>query len=217
MKKRKSVKIFLLIIILLAVILGIWVSKPENFKKLKSEISDFLSGGKIEPSYNAKSLVLVDLSNDENFIYKQVNEQQIPASLSKLFVIEYANTLIDLDDVVHANYSAISLTKTGSSVANIKETDYYVKNLYAAMLVPSGNDAAYVLADYCGSIISPNTKSSKERIEIFMENLNKYLKEQDYKDTKLYDPSGFDTEARTTVLDLKKVVKKLIEKYKYFS
>lgn len=79
------------------------------------------------------------------------------------------------------------------------------------MLVPSGNDAAYVVADYCGGILSPSAKTIQERIEIFMDNLNEYLKKQGYSDTILYDPSGFDTEARTTVLDLKEVVKKLLE------
>ena len=38
--------------------------------------------------YNAKSLILVDLSNDNIFISKRENEQQLPASLAKLFVIE---------------------------------------------------------------------------------------------------------------------------------
>lgn len=79
------------------------------------------------------------------------------------------------------------------------------------MLVPSGNDAAYVLADYCGGIISPKATTSKERIEVFMKNLNEYLKQNDYKDTILYDPSGFDTEAHTTVLDLKEVVMDLLK------
>lgn len=43
------------------------------------------------------------------------------------------------------------------------------------MLVPSGNDAAYVVADYCGSILSPQAKNSQERINVFMEHLNNYL------------------------------------------
>ena len=79
------------------------------------------------------------------------------------------------------------------------------------MLVPSGNDAAYALADYCGSILSPDSTTSKQRIEIFMDKLNNYLKEQKYTDTILYDPSGYDMDARTTLLDLKKVVERLLE------
>lgn len=79
----------------------------------------------------------------------------------------------------------------------------------------SGNDAAYVVADYCGGIISKEAKNSKERINVFMNKLNKYLKEEGYNDTKLYDPSGYDPKAQTTVSDLSKVVKKLL-KYQWF-
>ncbi len=75
-----------------------------------------------------KSLIAVDLSNNNDFVSKRANEQQTPASLAKLFVIDYATTLVDLDDVVLAKNEAISLTKKGSSVAkNIKEKKYYVK------------------------------------------------------------------------------------------
>ena len=79
----------------------------------------------------------------------------------------------------------------------------------------SGNDAAYVVADYCGGIISKEAKNSKERISVFMNKLNEYLKEEGYNDTKLYDPSGYDQKAQTTVSDLSKVVKKLL-KYQWF-
>ena len=41
--------------------------------------------------------------------------------------------------------------------------------------------------------------------------MDEYLKQNDYKDTILYDPSGFDTEAHTTVLDLKEVVMDLLK------
>lgn len=210
-KKKKRGILFFICIIIIGIVFVSLVMKPENFREAKDQIRMFFFGNQAENSYNAKSLILVDLSNDENFISKKVNEQQLPASLAKLFVIDYVLTLADLDDVVSANAEAIELTKQGSSVADIKVTDYYLKNLLAAMLVPSGNDAAYVVADYCGSILSEEAITSKERVEIFMENLNKYLQEQGYEDTILYDPSGFDTEARTTVLDLKKVVKKLLE------
>lgn len=210
-KKAKYIVIVFFAIIILGIIFIPWAIKPENFRDTKNKINSFINRYTIPDSYNAKSLIAVDLSNNNDFVSKRENEQQTPASLAKLFVIDYATTLVDLDDVVLAKNEAISLTKQGSSVANIKEKKYYVKNLFAAMLVPSGNDAAYVLADYCGGIISPKATTSKERIEVFMKNLNEYLKQNDYKDTILYDPSGFDTEAHTTVLDLKEVVMDLLK------
>ena len=82
------------------------------------------------------------------------------------------------------------------------------------MLVPSGNDAAYVVADYCGSILSPQAKNSQERINVFMEHLNNYLQNQGYENTILYDPSGYDVNALTTVSDLKSVSTHLLEKHR---
>ena len=185
-----------------------WVMKPENFRSEKNAIYSFLYGEFQQDSYNAKSLLLVDRSNNDIFISKKENEQQLPASLAKLFVIEYAATIADLDSIVPASYEAISLTKPGSSVAGIEAKDYFLHNLFAAMLVPSGNDAAYVVADYCGGILSPQMQ---DRINIFMDSLNTHLQEKGYTNTVLYDPSGYDMDALTTVLDLNSVVNQLLE------
>lgn len=53
---------------------------------------------------------------------------------------------------------------------------------------------------------------SQERINVFMEHLNNYLQNQGYENTILYDPSGYDVNALTTVSDLKSVSTHLLEK-----
>ena len=55
-------------------------------------------------------------------------------------------------------------------------------------------------------------KNSQERINVFMEHLNNYLQNQGYENTILYDPSGYDVNALTTVSDLKSVSTHLLEK-----
>lgn len=213
--KRRKIHLggvcFFLVLIILSATFVLWAIKPDNFRNWKNKINSWLNGISFQDSYNAKSLILVDLSNGDTFISKRENEQQLPASLTKLFVIEYAAILADLDSVVPANYEAIALTKPGSSVANIEAKEYFLHNLFAAMLVPSGNDAAYAVADYCGAILSPQAKNSQERINIFMEHLNNYLQKQGYDNTILYDPSGYDVNSLTTVIDLKAVVANLLE------
>ena len=203
--------IFLTFVVIAGVFFIPWVMKPENFRSEKNAIYSFLYGEFQQDSYNAKSLLLVDRSNNDIFISKKENEQQLPASLAKLFVIEYTATIADLDSIVPASYEAISLTKAGSSVAGIEAKDYFLHNLFAAMLVPSGNDAAYVVADYCGGILSPQTAAVQDRINIFMDSLNVHLQEKGYTNTVLYDPSGYDMDALTTVLDLNSVVNQLLE------
>lgn len=203
--------VFLTVVVIAGIFFIPWVMKPENFRSEKNAIYSFLYGEFQPDSYNAKSLILVDRSTNDFFISKKENEQQLPASLAKLFVIEYAAKIADLDSIVPASYEAISLTKPGSSVAGIEEKDYFLHNLFAAMLVPSGNDAAYVVADYCGGILSPQAATVQERINIFMDSLNTHLQEKGYTNTVLYDPSGYDMDALTTVLDLNSVANQLLE------
>lgn len=215
-KKRYGALLMLFAIIAVSGICFLsWAARPENLKEEKSQISRLLFGGFQHGFYNAKALVLVDRSNDSIFISKREQEQQIPASLAKLFVIEYAVTIADLQSIVHAHPEAIALTRPGSSVAGIEAKDYFLHNLVAAMLVPSGNDAAYVVADYCGGILSPQAATSQERIDSFMSALNEHLRQSGYGHTVLFDPSGFDPDALTTVLDLKSVAERLLE-YQWF-
>ena len=96
--------IFLTIVMIAGVFFIPWVMKPENFRSEKNAIYSFLYGEFQQDSYNAKSLLLVDRSNNDIFISKKENEQQLPASLAKLFVIEYAATIADLDSIVPASY-----------------------------------------------------------------------------------------------------------------
>lgn len=117
-----------LVLIIFSVAFVLWAMKPDNFRNEKNKINSWLNGIFFQDFYNAKSLILVDLSNDNIFISKRENEQQLPASLAKLFVIEYAATLADLDSIVPANYEAIQLTKPGSSVANID-----AKNIFSTI------------------------------------------------------------------------------------
>ena len=69
----------------------IWQMKTNEFGGLIDRIEEVFYGTPFKNAYNAKSLILVDLSNDEVFISKRENEQQLPASLAKLFVIKYAD------------------------------------------------------------------------------------------------------------------------------
>ena len=110
-KKTKYIVIVFFAIIILGIIFIPWAIKPENFRDTKNKINSFINKYTMPDSYNAKSLIAVDLSNNNDFVSKRANEQQTPASLAKLFVIDYATTLVDLDDVVLAKNEAISLTK----------------------------------------------------------------------------------------------------------
>ena len=69
-KKRFEILLFLLVFCIGAGALFVpWVMQPENFRE-------------------------VNCSDDEIFVSKSENESKVPASLAKLFVIEYAATFL---------------------------------------------------------------------------------------------------------------------------
>lgn len=161
--------------------------------------------------YTAHSMLAVDLSNDEIVFAKNPNDKVLPASLAKLFVIDFATNYLDLDDIVIPSYEAINSVKQGSSMAYIAIQEYSVENLYAAMMVPSGNDAAFVIAEETGRKINPNAESFDERLTAFFIEFNKYLQKNNYTRTSIYDPSGFDYEATSSVMDIKRVTENLLK------
>ena len=85
--KRRTSRFGIFFVFLTAVtIAGVffipWAMKPDNFRNEKNKINSWLNGIFFQDFYNAKSLILVDLSNDNIFISKRENEQQLPASLA---------------------------------------------------------------------------------------------------------------------------------------
>ncbi len=161
--------------------------------------------------YNAHSMLAIDLSNDEIIFAKNPNDRVLPASIAKLFVIDFSTNYLDLDEILIPSYEAINSVKEGSSMAYIAIQEYSVENLYAAMLVPSGNDAAYVIAEATGNKINPNAQSFDERINAFFKEFDKYLKRNKYGSTSLYVPSGFDYNAKSSVSDIKRVTVNLLK------
>lgn len=214
-KKIKPLILILLFILIILFTLFCLKRRINPFKETKDFIVSRIRGTYKIKGYKAKSLIVVDRKTNDIFISKKEKEKELPASLSKLFVIEYASNILELDEKIKVKSSVLELAKKGSSLANLSTKTYSVHNIYAAMLVPSGNDAAYVLADYIGGKLDKKAKTKEERIRVFIKKLNQYLKKKGYKDTVINDPSGFDLESTTTVLDLKKCVDILL-KHEWF-
>lgn len=188
-----------------------WAMRPENLRPQKDQLLAFLYQQGHQEGYNAQALLLTDLSNGEAFHSKNQEAPLLPASLAKLFVVEYASTLVGPEERGTVTSEALGLVKPDSSMAWLIAGEYRMEDLFAAMLLPSGNDAAYAVADLCGGMLSPESAPGTQRVDAFLEGLRGYLQEQGYSGTSLYDPSGYDTQSCTTAEDLGKVCSRLLE------
>ncbi|MFM1524366.1 MULTISPECIES: D-alanyl-D-alanine carboxypeptidase family protein [Helcococcus] len=195
LNKNKIVKNILYILFIIFILL---IAKNYIFKsKMKSEI-----------------IYVFDKTNNNVIFEKNKNKKISPASLSKLFLIDYVIENYNLDTIIYPSDGILEYVPKNSSLANIEYKEYTLRNLVAGLLVPSGNDAAYVLADFCGKNLDKSLIDIKTRLDLFQEKFNIFLRNRGYKNTKIYNPSGFDYESYTTSEDLNKVVKNIIQ-YKF--
>ena len=220
MEKNKNKRKITLIVgaMLLVIFLGIFgifknrIFQSRVYRSLLHDKIDFIVNTKdIKVPEDALSFSVYDIDKGEYLFFEGGNQFPSVASLSKLFVIDYAMTKVNLDDTLEVNDELLKLVPEGSSLANLKSGEYTAKQIMQAMLVPSGNDAAYALAYNIGKNDLGDGHSAKEYVEYFVKNLEKHVKNNGYNDTDLFDPSGFSFQAYTNLKDVNKVTLKLID------
>jgi len=107
-------------------------------------------------SIEANAALLVDINTDTVLYSQNADQKAYPASLTKIMTALLLLEKGNLEDVVTASKTALSydLSSAGSS-ANIKEgEEMTVYDLLCCVLIPSGNDACNVAAEYISGSIA---------------------------------------------------------------
>lgn len=133
------------------------------------------------PEISALSAVVLDLESGTWLYEKNPNEKLRPASITKLMTALVSLDYYKIDQILivkrlpPAKGESEMMLKVGDKVS--------VQNLLYGLLVPSGNDAAYTLADnYSG------------RIENFIYSMNKKAEQLYMENTHFDNPSGLDSD-----------------------
>jgi D-alanyl-D-alanine carboxypeptidase (penicillin-binding protein 5/6) len=109
--------------------------------------------------------------------------------------------VLPADKVITAG-DELDFVKQGSSIAYIKKGyRLTVEMLVEAMMIPSGNDAAYVLAAAVGREIKGSDISSTEALEAFTVGVNKYTNTIGLCGTLITVPDGYADEAHYTTTE----------------
>lgn len=114
--KRRTSRFGIFFVFLTAVtIAGVffipWAMKPDNFRNEKNKINSWLNGIFFQDFYNAKSLILVDLSNDNRDI---VSKSNYTATLPDGSTQTWRNTNTFLDQTSEYYNENVKGIKTGS-------------------------------------------------------------------------------------------------------
>lgn len=122
-------------------------------------------------------------------------ERVYPASVTKLFTAYVALQYVEPDREITAG-DALDQVAWGSSVAKLGKGDTLTaEQLVEAMLLPSGNDAAYVLAAEVGRIIDQNPNENAVAAVIsFMDEMNRQAQEVGMTGSHFVNPDGIHSD-----------------------
>lgn len=141
---------------------------------------------------DAKAYLLMDGANGNVLLE---NDYDVPVSVgstTKMITALTASQLYPPDKVITVSQFAANIN--GSSVGLIAGEEITVANLLRALLIPSGNDAAYALA---------TAYSTKEGdYQSFVAEMNKFATAHHLKKSNYQDPAGLADEGTTTAFDL---------------
>lgn len=152
----------------------------------------------------AKSAIVFDVKTREVLYYKNPIEPVFPASTAKLLT-----ALVTLDWCMEEETVTVGdeldLVAPDSTIASLKKGQVLtIRNLIEGMLVPSGNDAAYVAAAYVGRKSLKNSNASlKDAIFEFIRLMNNKAKSLGAINSCFKTPDGYDAIGQyTTAYDM---------------
>ena len=121
-----------------------------------------------EVSLNSEAAILVEVSTGRILYEKNSTKQLYPASTTKILTAILVIENCKLDEIVTVRESALSNIPSGYVTCNLQVGEKLtVNDLLYALMIPSANDAAYVLAEYvAGSVEEFSTLMNDKAREI---------------------------------------------------
>ncbi|MDD6174853.1 MAG: serine hydrolase [Firmicutes bacterium] len=156
----------------------------------------------------SRSAVLVNLDTGETVFSYGADDAMEPASVTKIIVaLLLMENVPDLNTQITAPAYALDLLGgTNSSLAGVLRGETLTaEQLLYCLMIPSGNDAAMVIADYLGGGVQG------EAIPKFVEMMNQRAQELGCTNTHFVNPHGLhDPQHYTTANDMARIVQYIL-------
>jgi len=161
----------------------------------------------------ARNAVVINADTNVLLYQKGSTEKIAPASTAKMVTALTALDYCSPDDELTVG-TEIEMIHADSSSACLMQGDILtIRQLLIALMLPSGNDAAYVFAVNTGKIIAgDNSLSNAQYIDLFMDKVNEKAKVLGAKNSNFVVPDGYDADGQyTTANDLAVIAKACLD------
>ena len=145
------------------------------------------------PETSARAVYIIDIKSGVALFEKNPNLKHLPASTTKLMT-----ALITLEKCSPETVITVGQVQKVGNQMNLEAGDQVtVENLLYGLLIKSGNDAAYALANACA-----------QNYQKFIEAMNEKAKALDMPNTHFANPAGYDDALQfSTASDLAKLAR----------
>lgn len=143
-------------------------------------------------------------ATDNTILYeKNAYEKCYPASVTKLLTAAVALEYVPIDTPFLVGNEILFVGENSSMAFITKGLSFTLKDLLYALLLPSGNDAAYTIAVNTARYLYGNSLSDSEAVESFMKLCNEKLLELGAYNTHFSCPDGYHSDDHyTTACDM---------------
>ena len=151
----------------------------------------------VAETVGAAHIFVYDCAGEEMlYCSTDVRDTLYPASITKLFSAWVALQYLQPEQTVQAGRE-LGLLQPGSSTAYIAYGSILtVEMLVEGMLLPSGNDAAYILAAAAGrELLGESQAGAALAVEAFVEEMNRQAEEQGLTGTHFENPDGYHADS----------------------
>lgn len=210
MKKWMKIEIILLALVLVAAIIACTnlsrqtLAPVEDPVETVPETTEAIPTETTEPqptwmtfpadrALTAQQAFVYDCQTGEfTYLKGQADDKVYPASITKLFTAYVALQFLQPEDLITAG-DELDMVGVGSSVAEIeKGNTLTVEMLVEAMLLPSGNDASYLMAVAAGRAIAEDaTLAPAQAAALFVREMNGQARVLGMSGTHFTNPDGY--------------------------
>ena len=170
------------------------VFSPEPTQPKETKPNEYGIGARQYFVYNCKTGEFLTISGEKS-------DKVYPASVTKLFSSFVALQYLDPEEVVTAG-DELDMVASDSSLAYIqKGHKLTVAMLVEGMLLPSGNDAAHILAAAAGrKVANDPTMLGQEAVAYFVNLMNNTARNMGMKNSHFSNPDGYHADDHYTSL-----------------
>ena len=162
------------------------------------------SDNALSVNVTAANAIVINADTNATLYQKNGTDKISPASTAKMIT---ALTVLDCcspDDEMRVGAEIEMMHDDSSRAWLMKGDTLTVRQLLIALMLPSGNDAAYTLAVNTGKkITGDNGLSNAQSIDVFMDKVNQKAKSLGAENSNFVVPDGYDADGQyTTAYDL---------------